>query len=356
MLHDGLQISVEKCDVADYQSGTDLWQRLNEKQIRVTGIIHAAAVFADTMLSSMTEDLYARVLNPKFKGALNLHKVSLNDNIKYFAVYSSISVAIGNIGQANYVAANSGLEGLTAMRLRMGLPAACIEWGPISDIGYLSSRTQVKKSLESVLGSEALGSHEALSMLPMALSRGGVNIFANLNWAGVADTTGRMPMRVFELVKLDKNQSHDLGADDLIQLLDGRSREDAITLISDMLVGEIADTMGLGTDQISKDQNLQSIGLISKDQNLQSIGLDSLMAMELIVSIEKKTGVKLSVMTFQDNPTVLKLAEKIYMKFSGSDEEGGAELSAEQAALKKAILTHIDESDQEYLDMIGKKH
>ena len=42
--------------------------------------------------------------------------------------------------------------------------------------------------------------------------------------------------------------------------------------------------------------------------------------------------------------------------FSGSDEEGGAELSAEQAALKKAILTHIDESDQEYLDMIGKKH
>ena len=341
---DGLQITVEKCDVADYQSVTDLWQRLNEKQIRVTGIIHAAAVFADTMLSSMTEELYARVLNPKFKGALNLHKVSLNDNIKYFAVYSSISVAIGNIGQANYVAANSGLEGLTAMRLRMGLPAACIEWGPISDIGYLSSRTQVKKSLESVLGSEALGSHEALSMLPMALSRGGVNIFANLNWAGVADTTGRMPMRVFELVKLDKNQSHDLGADDLIQLLDGRSREDAITLISDMLVGEIADTMGLGTDQISK------------DQNLQSIGLDSLMAMELIVSIEKKTGVKLSVMTFQDNPTVLKLAEKIYMKFSGSDEEGGAELSAEQAALKKAILTHIDESDQEYLDMIGKKH
>jgi hypothetical protein len=44
------------------------------------------------------------------------------------------------------------------------------------------------------------------------------------------------------------------------------------------------------------------------------------------------------------------------MKFSGSDEEGGAELNAEQAAMKKAILTHIDESDQEYLDMIGKKH
>ena len=338
-----LRISVEKCDVADYQSVADLWARLKTQGIKVDGIIHAAAVFADTMLSSMNEELFARVINPKFKGAYNLHKVSLDDGLKYFVVYSSISVAIGNIGQANYVAANSGLEGITAMRLRQGLPSACIEWGPINDIGYLSSRTQVKKSLESVLGSEALSSSEALALLPQAISRGGVSIYANLNWAGVADTSGRMPMRVYELVLADKNKAMDTGIDDLTVLLAGKGRDESISMISDMLVGEIAETMGLGADQISK------------DQNLQSIGLDSLMAMELIVSIEKKTRVKLSVMTFQDNPTVLKLAEKIYQKISGSEGESDAESVSEgEATVKKAMMSHLDAKDVEYLNQINK--
>ena len=338
-----LRISVEKCDVADYQSVADLWERLKTHGIKVDGIIHAAAVFADTMLSSMNEELFARVINPKFKGAYNLHKVSLDDGLKYFVVYSSISVAIGNIGQANYVAANSGLEGITAMRLRQGLHSACIEWGPINDIGYLSSRTQVKKSLESVLGSEALSSSEALSLLPKAISRGGVSIYANLNWAGVADTSGRMPMRVYELVLADKNKALDTGIDDLTALLAGKGREESLSMISDMLIGEIADTMGLGADQISK------------DQNLQSIGLDSLMAMELIVSIEKKTRVKLSVMTFQDNPTVLKLAEKIYQKINGSDEEGSGDISStDEAETRKAMLSHLDTKDLEYLNQVNK--
>ena len=126
-------------------------------------------------------------------------------------------------------------------------------------------------------------------------------------------------------------------------LLAGKGRDESISMISDMLVGEIAETMGLGADQISK------------DQNLQSIGLDSLMAMELIVSIEKKTRVKLSVMTFQDNPTVLKLAEKIYQKINGADEEGSGDISStDEAETRKAMLSHLDTKDLEYLNQVNK--
>ena len=328
-----LSVTVEKCDVSAADDVLSLKERLDKAGITVNGIIHAAAVFADTMLQGMNEELYAKVINPKFLGAYNLHRVFTSAELRNFVVYSSISVAIGNIGQANYVSANSGLEGLTAMRLNAGLPSCCIEWGPISDTGYLSSRTQIKKSLESVLGAEALSSEDALALLPAAISRGGVNIFANLNWAGVADTSGRVSSRVYELVQSDKLKLKDFGNDDLLSVIEGRDRNDAISVISDMLVSEIADTMGLSADQIAK------------DLNLQSIGLDSLMAMELIVSIEKKTRIKLSVMAFQDNPTVLKLAEKIYMKITGSESGENEEINSVQ----QVILSHVDAEEREAL-------
>ena len=331
----GLTVIVEKCDVSKAEEVRALRERLGVAGITVNGIIHAAAVFADTMLQAMNRELYAGVMNPKFVGACNLHEVFNSEALRNFVVYSSISVAIGNIGQANYVSANSGLEGLTAMRLSQGLPSCCIEWGPISDTGYLSSRVQIKKSLESVLGAEALTCDEALALLPKALRRGGVNIFANLNWAGVAETSGRVSSRIYDLVQKDKLRLKDFGSDDLLSVIEGRSREDAIAVISDMLVSEIADTMGLSSDQIAK------------DQNLQSIGLDSLMAMELIVSIEKKTKIKLSVMAFQDNPTVLKLAEKIFMKISGNESSDD-----EQGTVRQVISAHVDEGER---DAIGRQ-
>lgn len=331
-----LSVIVEKCDVSKAEEVRALRERLDAAGITVNGIIHAAAVFADTMLQAMNRELYAGVMNPKFVGACNLHEVFNSEALRNFVVYSSISVAIGNIGQANYVSANSGLEGLTAMRQAQGLPSCCIEWGPISDTGYLSSRTQIKKSLESVLGAEALTCDEALALLPQALRRGGVNIFANLNWAGVAETSGRISSRIYDLVQKDKLRLKDFGSDDLLSVIEGRSREEAIAVISDMLVSEIADTMGLSSDQIAK------------DQNLQSIGLDSLMAMELIVSIEKKTKIKLSVMAFQDNPTVLKLAEKIFMKISGNESSDGED----QGTVRQVISAHVDESER---DVIGRQ-
>ena len=65
----------------------------------------------------------------------------------------------------------------------------------------------------------------------------------------------------------------------------------------------------------------------------------------LIVSIEKKTRIKLSVMAFQDNPTVLKLAEKIYMKITGSESGENEEINSVQ----QVILSHVDAEEREAL-------
>lgn len=329
-----IEIIVENCDVSDFTAVSALWDKLKNNGIHIDGIIHGAAVFADTMLNNITGAVYEKVLGPKLQGALNLHEISKNENLKFFVLYSSVAVAIGNIGQANYVAANSGLEGLTARRLKEGLPAACIEWGPIADTGYLTANQTVKKSLESVMGAGSLKSSEALRILPDVLSRGGIHVCADINWSDVTETIGRVPSRLHDLVRLENHGHKNSDSESILKLLEGKSKDEAVRLITETLISDIAETMGLGSDQISK------------DQDLRNLGLDSLMAMELIVSIERKTGTKLSVMMFQDNPTVQKLAEKIYSRICGSSVSDESHDGKPQM-MNAVITAHVRNDDEE---------
>lgn len=350
------RIIVKRCDVSDKNALVSLWRELANEKINVSGIIHAAAVFADCLLQDITLEHYQKAWNSKYIGAKNLDEVSRTfSSVKNFVVYSSISVAIGNIGQANYVATNSALEALVSRRLLQGYNSCCVEWGPISDVGYLQGNEQVKKSLELAIGAESLKSCEALAQLPRVIIRGGTQIIANLNWASIGDSVGKVPSRIYSLAQKSKNQYQSVRAGDLQSLIKDKSKSESVNIISDILVAEIADTMGFAADQINK------------EQNLQEIGLDSLMAMDLIVSIEKLTGIKLSVMTFQDNPNVNKLSYSIYQKIAGKDSEscdmplgqsevqdnasGVAESDGE--ILKQVLTTHVQNDDLE--DLLANK-
>ena len=122
------------------------------------GIVHAAAVFDDRFLAKLDRESLEKVLAPKLSGAWHLHEATLGLPLTHFVLYSSISVALGNPGQGNYVAANAGLEGLARLRNGMGLPALCIAWGPVGDAGYLTRHESVKESLAQHIGKTHGGS------------------------------------------------------------------------------------------------------------------------------------------------------------------------------------------------------
>ena len=73
------------------------------------------------------------VLKPKIDGTLNLHNFC-QDKLDHFVLYSSASSMLGNVGQANYSAANAFMDALAGYRRAQGLAGTSIQWGPWGEV------------------------------------------------------------------------------------------------------------------------------------------------------------------------------------------------------------------------------
>lgn len=329
----GINVRAEACDMADAAAVRALVARMDETMPPLVGIVHAAAIFDDRFLAMLDAQSLEAVLAPKLYGAWHLHEATLDKPLKHFVLYSSISTALGNPGQGNYVAANAGLEGLAHLRNSMGLPAVCIAWGPVGDVGYLTRHDAVKKTLEHRLGKAPISSFQAMEQFDAALTAGGLHILANVDWPTV---TGMLPHAAsrFEFVGSHKGrQTTPEATEDIQTLLAGKSPEQVTTIICDLIATEVALVLALGVEQVVM------------DRSLQSMGLDSLMAVELAVGLEQRVGVRLPVMMFQDSPTVEQVAERIIARLSGAVTDMGDQSSAMFSELARRHAEDISESE-----------
>ncbi|MEE9446013.1 MAG: SDR family NAD(P)-dependent oxidoreductase, partial [Cocleimonas sp.] len=150
----GVQVFTRACDVTDKSALHRLISEIENDVAPLKGIVHAAMILDDGLIRNMSQAQLHKVMSPKIIGAWNLHKASIDLDLKLelFVMYSSATTFVGNPGQANYVAANSLLEALVTYRKAHGLTAHYAAWGAISDVGYLARNEETKEALQSRLG------------------------------------------------------------------------------------------------------------------------------------------------------------------------------------------------------------
>ncbi|MBX3490801.1 type I polyketide synthase [Parvibaculum sp.] len=327
----GVHVIARACDVTDAAAVGSLFDEAEAAGFPIRGIVHAAAVFDDATMETLDQRQYQRVIEPKIRGAIVLHDVSLGREIDFFVLYSSITTAFGNPGQANYVAANAFLEALAQKRRAAGLPAQAIGWSAIGDAGYLARNAEMRDQLASKLGADPLSTSDAMILLEGLVARDESNFYAaGINWQRLRAGLPVLQARVFgELAPRTVREGESSG-EDILSKLSEVSLEDAIGFVSGILAEEIGQVLRLTADKID-------LG-----KSVFDLGMDSLMALELKLGIEDRFGIEIPVMALSEGGNVTSLSAQIVGQIRGED-------TSDQFAgdVQSIISRHINDDDVE---------
>lgn len=164
----GISIYIYSVDVSNFDDVQSLVKKIHTPQFPLKGIFHCAMTLEDVSLADISKKQYDTVISPKVNGAINLHRATLDINLDYFVMTSSISSLIGNSGQANYIVANAFLDAFSHYRRKQGLAATTINLGVLSDSGVISRNEQLAKYMDS-LAITASSTKETINALSATL-------------------------------------------------------------------------------------------------------------------------------------------------------------------------------------------
>ncbi|MET3855988.1 phthiocerol/phenolphthiocerol synthesis type-I polyketide synthase C [Rhizobium sp. OAE497] len=332
----GVTASVHACDITDEDAVRALLGELRAKG-PLKGVVHAAMVLDDALLSNLSAERNRPVVDVKVRGAEILSRLTAADDLDLFLLFSSATTMLGNPGQANYVIANGYLEGLARERRLAGRKGLAIGFGAIADKGYLARNAEVNDVLSKRIGKSALKAGDALEQVEryMMADQGSIAeaavMIAEVDW-----TAARMlpiaSKSLFETImrQAGSNQAaSDSETIDLEAMIAGKSADESQALLHKLVAAEIAAILRVTEDGITP------------DKVLKDIGLDSLMAMELGMSFQQKTGFDIPLSGISDGTTVgdvvARLRERVASRAGGGDGEADA---GGDKILTQLIQTH----------------
>ena len=124
-------------DVADEKGMKEIFAYIKDKYKTINGVVHSAGVGCEGFLLGKEERVFNNVFDPKVKGTWLIDKLTENEPLDFFVMFSSTASIFSEPGQGDYAAANSFLDSYTAYRNKLGKRTVTISWTAWRDIGKL---------------------------------------------------------------------------------------------------------------------------------------------------------------------------------------------------------------------------
>ena len=306
----GAQVQVLACDVADREAVAGLLAQLAQRCPPLRGVIHAAGVLDDAVITSLTPDRVDAVLRAKVDAAWNLHELTRDLDLSMFVLCSSIAATVGAPGQGNYAAANAFLDGLATHRRAVGLPGVSLAWGlweqPSAMTAHLSGRDLARIGRS---GLAAMNPEQALKLFDAALAIDHpVAVATRLDRAALnaQATRGGLPALFSGLARRPRRRLIDDTVDAaqsmsvLAQRLHGLAPDRQHDLLVGMVCLQAAAVLGHPAPED-----------IDPNTPFQDLGFDSLSAVELRNRLKTATGLTLPPTLIFDHPTPTAAADYI---------------------------------------------
>lgn len=270
----------------------------------------------------MTYEDWTTCLETKVQGTWNLHEALQNEkNLEFFVLFGSVSGVCGNVGQANYAAANGFLTSFAQYRRKLGLPASVLELGMVDEIGMASENEAALQnarstSLRLVYENELIeGVRLAVYQCrnpPPANSMTSSSSIVGLGNTKPLSEPGVRPLwprdARFALYSNLEGNGNDINAGEAnnnIKLLLSKIGQSASYLNTEESKGIIQGVLGMMTRQTmvhTRDMD---------DDELAGVNIDSLMAIEMRNWIRRNMGLEISLAEIGKAGVIGNLAETI---------------------------------------------
>ncbi len=276
----GARCTTIAVDVADSAQVSAMLDRIRHELPPLAGIVHAAGILDNGLITQMDERQFRSVMPAKVDGAWNLHIASTSDALDFFVMFSSLASIIGSPGQSNYAAANAFLEALAEQRRLDGRVGLAIGWGPWADVGMAADVHNLQRLEQHGMGMVSV--EKGLDLLEELILEGSAGVVGALpmNWtvwgrtraqaARTAYFAGLVPASAVVVSNVGKITAASLA---------GKEAETQVEMLQAAVLRALCQSMMLDADSVEL------------NVPLTAIGLDSIVALELKDRIESAIDV-----------------------------------------------------------------
>ncbi|SFW76604.1 Phosphopantetheine attachment site, partial [Luteibacter sp. UNCMF366Tsu5.1] len=260
------------------------------EQGRLDGVLHLAGATDDGPLAGKTRDEFKALLRPKVSGTRHLDDATRDVALDMFVLFSSVAGAFGNVGQADYAAANGYMDGFAAERARRVAAgerhgrSVSIGW-PLWAEGGMRPDAHRLDMLARTTGMRALDSERALAVLHAVIASDAPHV------AVLGGDVARLRRTVAALTREAAPKAAPLPASAIVPESSATAQERA----EDVLRVRLAATLKMPASSIDP------------ATPFEDYGLDSILAVRLVSELEKTFG-ELSKTLFYEHRTLRSLA------------------------------------------------
>jgi acyl transferase domain-containing protein/acyl carrier protein len=288
----GAEVRVLACDMSVPDDVRRLLSEIRAGMPPLRGILHAAGLIDDGVLSQQTIERFVQVWGPKARGAWTLHSETLGAPLDFFVCFSSVASLTGSAGQSNYAAANAFLDALAQTRRAMGLPALSINWGPWSDVGQ-ASRGDILERLAS-RGMNAIDPATGVAVFDELVKQRAAQIgVCAFRWPKFFQSFPGAGSPFYARIAASENDTAAAATDGFGEILRATPQCEQEGLLRQYLREELARAL-----------RFKSAEQVQPRQRLFDLGLDSLTIVELSGRLQANLGIPLPSTILFDFPTV----------------------------------------------------
>ncbi|MFH8607041.1 SDR family NAD(P)-dependent oxidoreductase [Streptomyces sp. NPDC018029] len=306
----GATVRIVAADLTEGRATADLVASVDPAH-PLTGVIHAAGVLDDAVVTAQTSDQLARVWAAKASVAANLDAATAELPLGLFVMFSSAAGVLGNAGQAGYAAANAFVDALVGRRRATGLPGLSIAWGlwargsamtrHLDDADLARLRAGGVKPLLDEQGLALLDAARATAAHTSLVVAAGIDV-RGLNRDDVPailrDLAGRTRRRAAADSTVDQAA--------LERRLTGLDEAERRAVVTDVVRECVAAVLGH-----------RSAADVRTEANFKDLGFDSLTAVQLRNRLSAASGLRLPATLAFDHPTPQALAAYLDTRLSG---------------------------------------